>query len=137
MCVCVCVCVCVCAYLRGVRERLPLIRWLPFYEVRACCVAGKTEYLVKWIEGDTQASSWELATHIHDPVAVASFEKGADQASLYSDWVWALDPRGAAIAPIFPPWPSCNRLALHRKQTCIRSIPPFRWLRHRHGCLQL
>ena len=40
--------------------------------------SGRTEYLVKFV-GD-EDSSWDPTSHIHEPSAVASFERGPEQA---------------------------------------------------------
>ena len=61
----------------------------------------RLEYLVKWrrtsgrAHRDDEATSWVAAHHLHDPDAVAAYERGPENAEAYRDWAWALDPNGA------------------------------------------
>lgn len=61
--------------------------------------ARRLEYLVKWrsqsVRKHDAAAEWLPHHHIHYPEAVAAYERGSESAQAYSDWAWALDPRGA------------------------------------------
>ena len=59
--------------------------------------ARRVEYLVKWKRPrkDEEAATWVPVHHLHDPVAVAQHELGAESAAAYEDWAWVLDPSGA------------------------------------------
>jgi len=48
------------------------------------------------------ASEWLPPDHIHDPVAVVTYDRGPLRAKAYQDWAWQLDPRGAgwSIVPL-------------------------------------